>query len=823
MGSLERRQSTFELLGDTSEQFFHVVRRSSSTEPPWSYQRQQYMDTMSPKWMMSSSSREVAAMVRHLVDTKGIRSAEILRSFRKSVKRGGQLPEEQRYELFQAFHHMLRDINWKVVRECTMLTVDIVPQMGIYELDQCMNLVLPRVTQNLGHDSTDVRRASLRLLHVYMRYTNNLQRVLRTYVTCGLENGEMAAQKGAILSLPLLVTEELSNENLFPLVQSLARLLVSSDTNVFYPVFLALQRLHVLVGDANFKVYLDHIPADGRILYQKVLSRNNSASSGRSETSEHMFDTSFDNLTDPDGAISMDKFVTCGDAPKPMLESCGAMAGSFDTGTFMTSPEAPDYGHGLEWGLVESIPEPESVKREPQPIINRNVEKKAEKTIEWSIPMTNEQTEDEITTNQNDSRPPSGQANTRDVSPVQPETGSQDIESRSPSPTPVPPPAPTPMGDSLEIGNLRRMSNVTGSMPAISVPAGNEEQTKTITEEDVKQTEDEKPEPEAKQEATTRDAQTQKDLDSGRSTCGSSSSSCRQRTVETKPHVKRRGLRPRLSRSISPPRGHRHHYYHKTIRMQPAIPANANIRSILENVAKTEGPFVNPEEALRAAVSAFTQDVWHAGDQPPSCLSSANPGPGHPHNLGALAYEVKNLRSSVARSAIFTLGELFVRMKRYVEPEMDIMGQALLHKCGENVMFIREDIDKALSNMITEMPQSKSAITLIANGAKNICVRRTTAFYLSELVDKMGANKCLTGPRDIGEHLLPAAARFVMDGSPHTRYYGRKMFGQLMGHGFFDRLLRKYLSPTTFRNIVGILESIKRRGIGDRPLDLATK
>lgn len=36
--------------------------------------------------------------------------------------------------------------------------------------------------------------------------------------------------------------------------------------------------------------------------------------------------------------------------------------------------------------------------------------------------------------------------------------------------------------------------------------------------------------------------------------------------------------------------------------------------------------------------------------------------------IGALIYEVKNLRSTVARSAIYTLGELFVRMRRFVEP-----------------------------------------------------------------------------------------------------------------------------------------------------------
>lgn len=100
--------------------------------------------------------------------------------------------------------------------------------------------------------------------------------------------------------------------------------------------------------------------------------------------------------------------------------------------------------------------------------------------------------------------------------------------------------------------------------------------------------------------------------------------------------------------------------------------------------------------------------------------------------------------------------------------------------------------------------------------------------------------KCLLGPRDIGEHLLPAAARFIQDGSPHTRYFGRRIFAVLMHHPLFDKLLRKHVSPGTYRNISGMLETIKRRvcrvirilfcsliycicffqGVGDRPADL---
>ena len=47
------------------------------------------------------------------------------------------------------------------------------------------------------------------------------------------------------------------------------------------------------------------------------------------------------------------------------------------------------------------------------------------------------------------------------------------------------------------------------------------------------------------------------------------------------------------------------------IKTTPAIPANANIRHILVNVAKTEGPFDNPQEAVKAALMALHDDAWY--------------------------------------------------------------------------------------------------------------------------------------------------------------------------------------------------------------------
>lgn len=227
---------------------------------------------------------DVQATFKRLIDRSsgGIaRNHEVLRGLRKRLKRVGSigLPDGDHCEYFQLFSSLLEDNRWKIVCEATMLMVDMIPILPDFELDHCMALVLPRVVPNLGHFSTDVRRASLRLLHVYMRYTHNLQKGLRFYIDFGLLSLNRSAQKGAILSVPLLFTDEFANENLFALIDTLANLLVSSDTSLFYPTFLALQRLQTLVGKERFNAYLCHIRPEAVMLYQKVLTRNNTADS----------------------------------------------------------------------------------------------------------------------------------------------------------------------------------------------------------------------------------------------------------------------------------------------------------------------------------------------------------------------------------------------------------------------------------------------------------------------------------------------------------------------------------------------------------------
>ena len=237
--------------------------------------------------------------------------------------------------------------------------VDLIPLLPDCELDHCLSIVLPKVIPNLGHFSTDVRRASLRLLHVYMRYTHNLQKVLRSYITHGLTaHHDKAAQKGSILSIPLLFTEEFSNENLFLLVESLADLLVTSDTQLFYPVFLSMQRLQTLVGKDRFRRYLTRVRPDAVLLYHRVLSRNTTATDTTEDSNgdDDGFGGRCDNTTHAHADQFKDRHVS---RRTPVEEKTGGKTSEKkkepETSNIHPVPRPSDLQPGLSYGIFPRL------------------------------------------------------------------------------------------------------------------------------------------------------------------------------------------------------------------------------------------------------------------------------------------------------------------------------------------------------------------------------------------------------------------------------------------------------------------------------------
>ena len=138
----------------------------------------------------------------------------------------------------------------------------------------------------LGHESQDVRRAALRVLHVHMRHTDNLSNILETLIQWGVDSRDPQIQRGVISCIPLLIGEEFSHENLFPLVNALLVLLVRADNQLFYPCFLSIQRLNSILGNHVFRQYLTRVDKQSQQLYESVLSRNPSADSERPQQRE---------------------------------------------------------------------------------------------------------------------------------------------------------------------------------------------------------------------------------------------------------------------------------------------------------------------------------------------------------------------------------------------------------------------------------------------------------------------------------------------------------------------------------------------------------
>lgn len=297
----------------------------------------------------------------------------------------------------------------------------------------------------------------------------------------------------------------------------------------------------------------------------------------------------------------------------------------------------------------------------------------------------------------------------------------------------------------------------------------------------------------------------------------------RRRASRSQPPVNRQS-HAQLSRSSS-----RTHLSdsRRAASVSPFTGSNVNIRHILENVAQVEGPFQEPQLALKVALDALNGSCWStkvegmlalirlAAFHQPVVLA-------HLHELvNRIAGETRNLRSTVARSAIFALGDLCAKLKRNIESELDTIVPALLHKSIENTAFIREDIRRAFSAMLDSITHWRLANSLIHHGSnhKSVHVRRMAGQFVAQLVERMGAAKCLVGAREIGGQLIPAGAKLAQDSSPHTRYYGRLILARIMQHGAFERLLRKHLSPNLYRSTMGIIESIRRRGAGEPPQD----
>ncbi|XP_074721081.1 TOG array regulator of axonemal microtubules protein 1 [Strix uralensis] len=238
-------------------------------------------------------------------------------------------------------------------------------------------------------------------------------------------------------------------------------------------------------------------------------------------------------------------------------------------------------------------------------------------------------------------------------------------------------------------------------------------------------------------------------------------------------------------------------------------------------------PFSKPEAALTEALALLADDDWEKkieGLNFVRCLSAYHAtvltAKLHETSL-AVAQEVKNLRSGVSRAAVVCLGDLFTYLKKSMDQELDNTVKVLLHKAGESNTFIREEVDKALKAMVNNVTPARALCSLINGGQSHLhsAVRRCTAQHLSDIVERMGPERILSGTKVVADRVFPAIARFAQDSSQQTRYYGRKMLFSMMTHPDFDKTLEKYVPTKDLPYIKESVSNLREKGLGEMPLD----
>nr|XP_019964582.1 PREDICTED: crescerin-1-like [Paralichthys olivaceus] len=176
--------------------------------------------------------------------------------------------------------------------------------------------------------------------------------------------------------------------------------------------------------------------------------------------------------------------------------------------------------------------------------------------------------------------------------------------------------------------------------------------------------------------------------------------------------------------------------------------------------------------------------------------------------------EVKNLRSSVSKFAVCTVGDLYTHMQKAMDQELERTVKTLLQKAGDTNVFIRQDVDAALDCMVQHCTPTRSINALLTGGLShlNAMVRKCTSQHLANLVEKVGAARLLSGGKDHNERILPAVTKLAQDSSQEVRHFGRQMLLSLSSHPDFDKLLEKYIPTKDLPTVRDTVCTLKTKG-----------
>ncbi|KAL7395935.1 hypothetical protein ABVT39_025750 [Epinephelus coioides] len=177
------------------------------------------------------------------------------------------------------------------------------------------------------------------------------------------------------------------------------------------------------------------------------------------------------------------------------------------------------------------------------------------------------------------------------------------------------------------------------------------------------------------------------------------------------------------------------------------------------------------------------------------------------------AIPVNNLRSAVACEAMDTLAELYVHLRKAMDPEAEGTGRALLLKLAQTTSaFIHQQANLALDALVDNCSHGRIVSALLNAGLSHRCaaVRGSMAQHLHQLADSMGAARILTAGRTLTERFLLAVSKMCIDGAPEVRHHGQIVLLKLADHKDFIKLWTKIVPVNERPSLDKILKKAKK-------------
>ncbi|KAK6621262.1 hypothetical protein RUM43_011568 [Polyplax serrata] len=232
---------------------------------------------------------------------------------------------------------------------------------------------------------------------------------------------------------------------------------------------------------------------------------------------------------------------------------------------------------------------------------------------------------------------------------------------------------------------------------------------------------------------------------------------------------------------------------------------------------ETLKPFERPKEGLDTCFNQLESQQWEVNmlgltslvrllrHHPAIVLSQLHP------IIVALGRQIKNLRSQVARVACQASAEMFLILKRNVEPDLDELSGPLFHRSADTNRFIRADCNDALDNMVNSVGHAKAVSIIISKGTthQNATVRAVAARLLLRLSERVGPEKMLSLPKEIRDKMLQAGASLLTEGKLETRAFAKQVFRIWSSHPTFSNLISEAISPNVMRQINKTLSALK--------------